>query len=179
MPNINPYILNDMEREPLTWHHIEGSRHTTSSSNLSNSWNWSSWYSKRSPKVMEQIILETALLILKWGLKGCPGGGRRDGAFRLVCVYFLLRVCSTWHVTSWVQNCTRGSGHSTWCGLTHSKYSVNTCSQTSDLCLKSVMCLIPISWCLIPELWWGRVTVSCSLLYPQFLAQGWAQDRYR
>ena len=127
MPDISPYILNDMEREPLTWPHIEGCRYTTSSSNLSSSWNWSSWHSKRSPKVMEQIILETALLILKWGLKGCPGGGRRDGAFRLVCVYFVLRVCSTWHVTSWVQNCARGSGHSTWGGLTHSKYSANTC----------------------------------------------------
>lgn len=62
----------------LTWHRNLASKRMTSSSNLSSSWNWLSWYSNRSPKVMEQIMFETALLILKWLSKGCPGGGGRE-----------------------------------------------------------------------------------------------------
>lgn len=76
-------FTQDVESEPLTWHLIDVSRYMTSSSSLSNSWNCSSSYSKRFPKVREQIILETALFILKWGLKGCPGSGRRDGNLSL------------------------------------------------------------------------------------------------
>lgn len=75
----------------LTWHIIDDSKHMASSSSLSISWNWLSWYSKRSPKVTEQMILETALLILKWGSKGSPGGGKREtwAIQRYLCLYYL------------------------------------------------------------------------------------------
>lgn len=50
---------------------IEACTCKASSSNVGISWNWQSSYSKRPPKVMEQITLATALLI-KWRSTGCP-----------------------------------------------------------------------------------------------------------
>lgn len=96
----------------------------------------------------EQIILETALSILKCGLKGCPGGERKDKSFRLVCFCSLLRVYMTDDIPSTETSETLITAPYTGSDI---QQVVSQCpgSQTNDQGLKSIMYIMPVFLCLI------------------------------
>jgi len=64
-----------------TWLIIFPWRIAVSFISRSKFWKSSSWYSNRLPKVTEQMMFETALLTLRWGLKGFPGEGKANNQF--------------------------------------------------------------------------------------------------
>ena len=97
------------QEEGCTWLIIFSWRVTVSSISCSKFWKSLSWYSNQLPKVMEQMTFETALLTLRWGLKGFPGEGKANNQFSS-CLHrkgeestFIRRKrFNKWNERSWV-----------------------------------------------------------------------------
>lgn len=122
---------------------------------------------------MEQIILETALLIVKWGSKGFPGGRRRDGAYiGLFLFYRDPTLCDIWHTDYRTISETVTPESDTGQVLSQCMGKSTDGPDLKPICLLCLLHLCLNSWA--P---WGQVMVSCSLLSPQHSTQFWAQDR--
>ena len=132
-----------------------------------------SWSSNGPSKAIEQTILETALLIVKWGSKGCSGGRRRGGGFRLVSIYQSL-----FHVTIDTLTSTTPEAVPT------APYTGSDTQQVLRQCLgvslitrilKPTICFKPMFLFLILKLHKGRSWLLFAVM-PSGPSQCWVQE---